>query len=148
MTKAELIARVSAKKGLPRDLTKKTVAQIIDAMFTEVGDYFIREKSAGKSAGKSARTSARKSARASGAKLTYPGFGTFSKRRRPGRVVKNPQNGAPIEIPPRYTVTFSLGSELRSLMNREGGPNGRRPRGPAIPRLEGGGARPTNGAGT
>jgi nucleoid DNA-binding protein len=106
MTKAELIARVSSKKGLPRDLTKKTVAQIVDAVFTEVGDYFIREKSP------------RTSTKSNGAKLTYPGFGTFSKRRRRGRVVKNPQNGTPIEIPPQYTVTFSLGSELKSLLNR------------------------------
>jgi DNA-binding protein HU-beta len=102
MTKAELIARVHSKKGLPRDLTKKTVAQIVDFAFTEMGDYFIRAKAT----------------RASAAKLTYPGFGTFSKRRRPERVVKNPQNGAPITIPPQYTVTFSPGSELKSLMNR------------------------------
>jgi nucleoid DNA-binding protein len=102
MTKAELIARVHAKKNLPRDLTKKTVTQILDAVFTEMGDYFIRAKST----------------RASGAKLTYPGFGTFSKRRRPGRVVRNPQNGNPINVPAQFTVTFSPGSELKSLLNR------------------------------
>jgi nucleoid DNA-binding protein len=102
MTKAELIARVHAKKNLPRELTKKTVLQIVDHVFTEMGDYFIRAKAT----------------RANAAKLTYPGFGTFSKRRRPERVVKNPQNGAPITIPPQFTVTFSPGSELKSLMNR------------------------------
>jgi nucleoid DNA-binding protein len=102
MTKAELIARVYARKSLPRDLTKKTVLQIVDFVFTEMGDYFIRAKAT--------KTSA--------AKLTYPGFGTFSKRRRPARVVKNPQNGNPITIPPQFTVTFSPGSELKSLMNR------------------------------
>ena len=74
MTKAELIERVYAKKELPRDLTKKTVSQIVDFVFTEMGDYFIRAKAT----------------RATAAKLTYPGFGTFSKRRRPERVVKNP----------------------------------------------------------
>jgi nucleoid DNA-binding protein len=107
MTKAELIARVHARKNLPRDLTKKTVTQILDAVFTEMGDYFIRAKS----------TRAR-ATRANGAKLTYPGFGTFSKRRRPGRVVRNPQNGNPINVPPQFTVTFSPGSELKSLLNR------------------------------
>jgi DNA-binding protein HU-beta len=102
MTKAELIARVHARKNLPRDLTKKTVAQILDAVFTEMGDYFIRAKST----------------RSNGVKLTYPGFGTFSKRRRPGRVVRNPQNGNPITVPPQFTVTFSPGSELKALLNR------------------------------
>lgn len=110
MTKAELIARVHARKSLPRGLTKKTVAQIVDSVFTEMGDYFISAKT--KRGG-------------NGAKLTYPGFGTFSKRRRPGRVVKNPQNGAPIEIPPQFTITFLPGSELKSLLNRTG-------RGPAV----------------
>lgn len=106
MTKAELIARVHARKSLPRGLTKKTVAQIVDSVFTEMGDYFI-----------SAKTK-----RGNGAKLTYPGFGTFSKRRRPGRVVKNPQNGDPIAIPPQFTITFLPGSELKSLLNRNGRP--------------------------
>lgn len=102
MTKAELIARVHARKDLPRDLTKKTVAQLVDFVFTEMGDYFIRAKAT----------------RASGVKLTYPGFGTFSKRRRPERTVKNPQNGDPITIPTQFTVTFLPGSELKSLLNR------------------------------
>jgi nucleoid DNA-binding protein len=97
MTKAELIAKIHAKKALPRDLTKKTVAQIVDFVFIEMGDYFIGAKAK---------------------KLTYPGFGTFSKRRRPARVVKNPQNGTPITIPPMFTVAFSPSSELKSLMNR------------------------------
>jgi DNA-binding protein HU-beta len=102
MTKAELIARVYGKKSLPRDLTKKTVAQIVDSVFTEMGDYFI-----------SAKTK-----RGNGAKLTYPGFGTFSKRRRPSRVVKNPRTKVPMTIPPQFTVTFLPGSELKSLLNR------------------------------
>ena len=106
MTKAELIARVHANKNLPRDLTKKTVLQIVECLFTEMGDYFIRDKAL----------------RGATTKLTYPGFGTFSKRRRPARVVKNPQNGLPITIPPQFTVTFSPGSELKSLMNRAGRP--------------------------
>ncbi|HEY4185199.1 MAG TPA: HU family DNA-binding protein [Polyangia bacterium] len=106
MTKAELIARVHAKKDLPRDLTKKTVLQVVNHVFTEMGDYFIREKTV----------------RGNGVKLTYPGFGTFSKRRRPGRVVRDIRTGAPIEIPPQFTVTFSLGTELKSLMNRGAGP--------------------------
>ena len=104
MTKAELIERVYEHKQLPRDLTKKTVTQIVDAVFTEMGDYFIRTRVT----------------RNQAAKLTYPGFGTFSKRRRGPRMVKNPKTGAPITIPPQETVTFSPGQELRGLLNRNG----------------------------
>ena len=104
MTKAELIERVHATKKLPRDLTKKTVGQIVDAVFVEMGDYFIRTKVT----------------RNASAKLTYPGFGTFLKRRRGERTVRNPQTGDPITIPPQSTVTFSPGQELRTLLNRNG----------------------------
>jgi nucleoid DNA-binding protein len=106
MTKAELISRVYGKKNLPHGLTRKTVMQIVDSVFTEMGDYFIRAKAT----------------RVSPAKLTYPGFGTFSKRRRTGRIVKNPQDGSPVTIPARFTVTFSPGSELKSLLNRAARP--------------------------
>jgi DNA-binding protein HU-beta len=109
MTKAELIERVYGHKQLPRELTKKTVSQIVDLVFTEMGDYFIRSKLT----------------RNQSAKLTYPGFGTFSKRRRGERVVKNPKTKEPITIPAQETVTFSPGQELRSLLNRNGKLNGK-----------------------
>jgi DNA-binding protein HU-beta len=109
MTKAELIERVYAHRQLPRELTKKTVSQIVDAVFTEMGDYFIRTRVT----------------RNQAAKLTYPGFGTFSKRRRGPRTVKNPKTGAPITIPQQDTVSFSPGQELRGLLNRNGKPNGK-----------------------
>ena len=102
MTKAELVARVHAKKNLPRELTKKTVLQIVDYVFTEMGDYFIGAKVT----------------RGQTVKLTYPGFGTFTKRRRAERTVPNLHDGTPLTIPPTYTVTFSPGAELKSLMNR------------------------------
>ena len=108
MTKAELIDRVYGCKQLPRELTKKTVALIVDAVFTEMGDYFIRSRVS----------------RNQGARLTYPGFGTFSKRRRPPRMVKNPKTGVPITIPQQATITFSPGQELRGLLNRKAATGG------------------------
>ncbi len=102
MTKAELIARIAGRKDLPRTLTKKAYARIIDAVFTEVGDYFIR-----------ARPSFSNPPR-----LTYPGFGTFTKRRRGSRIVRNPATGAPITIPAQCTVVFTPGQELKNLINR------------------------------
>jgi nucleoid DNA-binding protein len=102
MTKAELIARVASRKELPRGLTKKAVGQIIEAMFTELGDYFIRSRVS----------------RSNPARFSYPGFGTFSKKRRVQRVVRNPQNGSPITIPPQTTVVFAPGQDLKDLLNQ------------------------------
>jgi nucleoid DNA-binding protein len=102
MTKAELIERVASRKDLPPGLTKKTVAQIIESLFTELGDYFIRTRDT----------------RSSPARFTYPGFGTFSKRRRNPRVVRNPQNGDPITVPAQATVVFAPGQDLKDLLNQ------------------------------
>jgi nucleoid DNA-binding protein len=102
MTKAELIAKVASRKDLPRTLTKKAYAKIIDAVFTEVGDYFIR-----------ARPTISNPPR-----LSYPGFGTFTKRRRNSRTVRNPRTGAPIAIPAQCTVVFMPGQDLKKLINR------------------------------
>jgi len=102
MTKAELITRLYGNKKLPRDLTKKTLQQIVECLFTEIGDHFIRAKPT----------------RGSLEKFTYPNFGTFSKWRRPERTVRNPRTGEPIIIPPQFTVTFSPSSSLKSLMNQ------------------------------
>ena len=102
MTKAELIERLAERKDLPRDLTKKALGNIVQAVFTEMGDYFIR-----------ARVS-----RSTPARFTWPGFGTFTKRRRNPRVVRNPQTGAPLTIPSQSTIGFTPGRELKELMNR------------------------------
>jgi nucleoid DNA-binding protein len=102
MTKAELIERIYRTKGLPPDLTKKTVALIVDAAFSEIGDYFVKSKVT----------------RASLPKFTYPGFGTFTKRRRGERKGRNPQTGASITIPSSITVAFAPGLDLKALLNR------------------------------
>jgi nucleoid DNA-binding protein len=100
MTKADLIERVARRKDVPRDITKKAVAQLVDAVFMEIGDFFIRSKGGRKAA-----------------RFSYPRFGTFSKRRRNARAVRNPQNGEPIQIPSTVTVKFSPAQDLRDLLN-------------------------------
>ena len=84
MTKADLIERVAKHKDVPRELTKKAVAQMLDAIFMELGDFFIRSRGGRKAA-----------------RFSYPRFGTFSKRRRNARSVRNPQNGEPMSFPSR-----------------------------------------------
>jgi nucleoid DNA-binding protein len=105
MTKAELIAKVARTRGLARGATKKLVAQVIEAAFVELGDYFVKAK-----VGR--RTLPR---------FTYPGFGTFTKKRREGRAGRNPRNGEVIQIPASTTVTFAPGQELRAHLNRSKG---------------------------
>lgn len=101
MTKQELIDRVYKKRGLPAGITKKAVMEIIDGVFAELGDYFVKTKV-------TKNTTPR---------FTYPGFGTFAKKRRGARTGRHPQTGKPLEIPASTTVSFTLGSELKSLMN-------------------------------
>ena len=102
MTKQELIERICRTKGLPPHLTKKTVGQIVESVFAEISDYFVKSKVT----------------RASQPKLTYPGFGTFTKRRRAERRGRNPQTGVEITIPSFVTLAFSPGQDLRELLNR------------------------------
>ena len=102
MTKQELIERIYRMKGLPPDLTKKTVGLIIDAVFNEIGDYFVKSKLT----------------RLASPKFTYPGFGTFTKRRRAERPGRNPQTGEPITIPSNVTLAFAPGQDLKALLNR------------------------------
>jgi DNA-binding protein HU-beta len=102
MTKQELIEKIYRGKGLPPDITKKAVAQIVDAVFSEIGDYFVKSKVT----------------RAAAPKFTYPGFGTFTKRKRAERPGRNPQTGATITIPASVTLAFAPGQDLKSLLNR------------------------------
>jgi len=103
MTKQELIERIYRMKGLPPDLTKKTVGLIVDAVFAELGDYFVKSKVT----------------RAVLPKFTYPGFGTFTKRKRAERPGRNPQTGEKITIPASLTLAFAPGLDLKLLLNRK-----------------------------
>ncbi|WP_428263840.1 HU family DNA-binding protein [Haliangium sp.] len=101
MTKQELIELVYRKRGEPANLTKKAVTDIVDGVFAELGDYFVKTKVS----------------KTSTPRFTYPGFGTFTKKRRAARTGRHPQTGEPIEIPATDTVAFTIGSELKSAMN-------------------------------
>ncbi len=103
MTKQELIDRIYRRKGLPADLTKKTVSQVVDAVFQELSDYFVKTKVT----------------RTTTPRFTYPGFGTFTKRRRQQRNGRNPRTGELITIPPTTTLAFSPGQDLKELLNRK-----------------------------
>ena len=103
MTKRELIERVYKKFGEPAGLTKKAVADVIDGAFAEIGDFFVKSK-----------ITKRKTPR-----FTYPGFGTFSKKRKAARAGRHPQTGQPITIPEGHALAFQAGAELKALLNGE-----------------------------
>lgn len=104
MTKQELIDRVYRKHGLPRGLTKKAISEIVDGVFAELSAYFVDSDVDGEGT----------------PRFTYPGFGTFSKRRRPARTLRHPRTGAPVDVPATETLAFSVGSDLKSLLNGKG----------------------------
>ncbi len=101
MTKQELIDRVYRRRGLPAGITKKAVGDIIDGLFSELGDYFVKNRVT----------------RNTKPRFTYPGFGTFAKKKREARVVRHPRTGEPINIPAKNTVAFAVGTELKSLLS-------------------------------
>jgi nucleoid DNA-binding protein len=102
VTKQELIDRIYRKRGVTNGLTKKAVTEIVDGVFAELGDYFIKTKVTKK--GPTPR-------------FTYPGFGTFLKRRRAARTARHPRTGDSISIPATDTVSFNAGSDLKELLN-------------------------------
>ena len=103
MTKQELIDRVYKRRGVALGLTKKAVSEIIDGVFAELGDYFVKSKST----------------KSNGVKFTYPGFGTFSRVKKKARNGRHPLTGEPLKIPATNTVNFNVGSDLKSLLNRK-----------------------------
>lgn len=52
-----------------------------------------------------------------GDRTTLAGFGTFTVSERKGRVGRNPQTGAEIQINPKKVVRFRPGKELDELLN-------------------------------
>ncbi len=102
MTKQELIDRVADSNKLPPELTKKMVGLVVDAVFAELRQYFVKSKL-------SRRVTPR---------FAFPGFGTFTKKQKSARRGINPRTGQPIVIPEAITVAFQPGIELKSLLNR------------------------------
>ncbi|RME28849.1 MAG: HU family DNA-binding protein [Deltaproteobacteria bacterium] len=82
MTKADLINEILKTKGLP-ELSKKATGEVLDAVFAAVSKAIKKEK-----------------------RFSYPGFGTFTVRKRKARTGRNPQTGDKIKIPASKTVAF------------------------------------------
>ena len=104
MTKAELIDRIARSRDLPPDVTKKCIAQVLDLAFGELASYFVRAKVK----------------RSAIPRFTFPGFGTFAKKKRSARKGVHPRTLEPIQIEACYTLDFRPSGELRETMNAKG----------------------------
>ena len=89
MTKADLIELVAKKAKL----TKKASRDSVDAFLGGVADALKK-----------------------GEKVVITGFGTFSLRERAARKGRNPQTGAPIDIPARKIPGFTAGKTFKRLV--------------------------------
>ena len=82
MTKAELITAVTKLVG--RDLSKRAIEGVVDAIFLKLKKGIKKDK-----------------------RFAYPGFGTFSVRKRAARKGRNPHTNEAIRIPAHKTVVFT-----------------------------------------
>lgn len=89
MTKADLIEYVAKKANL----TNKAAREAVAAVFGGISDALKRAE-----------------------KVVITGFGTFSVRSRAARQGRNPQTGAPINIPARKTPGFTAGKALKKVV--------------------------------
>lgn len=89
MTKADLIAHVAKKANL----TAKAAKDSVNSVFGAVTETLKK-----------------------GDKVVVTGFGTFMVRSRAARKGRNPQTGAPINIPARKTPGFTAGKALKKAI--------------------------------
>lgn len=92
MTKSELINAVLKTKGLP-EMTKKATGEVVDAVFANLAKAIKKEK-----------------------RFVFPGFGTFTVRRRKARKGRNPRTGEEIKIAATKTVTFKPAPSLKKIL--------------------------------
>ena len=89
MNKAQLIDAIADKAGL----TKADAKKALDAFVESTTD-----------------------ALKNGDRVALIGFGSFSVSTRSARTGRNPQSGAPIEIPEKNVVKFKPGAELSEVV--------------------------------
>ncbi len=93
MTKAEFISKVQS--SLQTELKKKTVAEVVDAVFEALKDTLLTE-----------------------GKFNYPGFGIFTVKERKERKGINPRTKKPMTIPASKTITFKPSAALKKELNK------------------------------
>ena len=91
MTKADLIEKLH--KGSGKSLSKRALEEVIDEGFDHIAKSVKKDK-----------------------RFAYPGFGTFSVKKRAARVGRNPKTGEEIKINASKTVAFKPSPNLKSTL--------------------------------
>jgi DNA-binding protein HU-beta len=91
MTKAELIEKL--QKGAGKDLSKKALGELVDELFDVIAKSVKKDK-----------------------RFAYPGFGTWTVKKRAARVGRNPKTGEEIKIAASKTVSFKAAPNLKSIL--------------------------------
>lgn len=86
---------------LPPDMTKKAVAEVLDVAFGELKTYFVQGQLGKKQS----------------VRFSYPGFGTFTKKRRPSRKGVHPRTLEAIRIEGFDTLDFKPSVDFKRLLN-------------------------------
>ena len=55
---------------------------------------------------------------AKGEKVQITGFGSFERKQRGERTIKNPRTGEPMKVPPSKSPSFSAGSVFKEKVNK------------------------------
>jgi DNA-binding protein HU-beta len=92
MTKAELVDEV-VKASKNTNLSKKAAGEVLDIVFEAVGKAIKKD-----------------------ARFSFPGFGTFSVKKRAARKGRNPRTGAEIRIKASKTVGFKPAPGLKKSL--------------------------------
>jgi len=92
MTKDELIVSVM-KTCKDNGLTKRLTIDILNSTFKTIGKAIKKDK-----------------------RFSYPGFGTFTERKRKSRMGRNPQTGETIKISASKSVGFKASPKLKESL--------------------------------
>ncbi len=89
--KAEIVESIANRVD---GISKKQAAEAFDAVFESIRDNL-----------------------GEGARISLPGFGTFSVSSRAVRQGRNPATGQPITIPAQNSVRFKVAKDLKTAVN-------------------------------
>ncbi|TVS01662.1 MAG: HU family DNA-binding protein [Phycisphaerales bacterium] len=92
ITKKDLIDRVAGQTGYRRADVKQVLQAVLDEVAAELGD---------------------------GNRIEFRDFGIFEVRHRAARIAQNPRTLQPVQVPPKRSIRFKLGRQLREIMDRD-----------------------------
>jgi DNA-binding protein HU-beta len=90
MTKAELVASISERSGLPRAAAKAALEAFVDCVTDALKE---------------------------GSEVRIVGFGSFTPVARPAGLARNPRTGAMVKRLASRTARFKVGEALKSALN-------------------------------